>query len=30
MAMEDAVLSLSFSRDSEFLVAGAQDGKVAV
>ncbi|KAJ3300620.1 Serine/threonine-protein kinase smu1 [Borealophlyctis nickersoniae] len=28
MLMEDAVLSLSFSRDSELLVSGAQDGKI--
>jgi len=28
--MEDAVLSLNFSRDSEMLVSGSQGGKVTV
>lgn len=30
MLMEDAVLSLNFSRDSEMLVSGSQGGKVTV
>ncbi|KAF9433925.1 Serine/threonine-protein kinase smu1 [Entomortierella beljakovae] len=30
MAMESAVLSLAFSKDSEMLAAGAQDGKIKV
>jgi WD40 repeat-containing protein SMU1 len=30
MMMEDAVLCLAFSRDSESLVSGAQDGKIKV
>lgn len=30
MLMEDAVLSLNFSRDSEMLVSGSQGGKVTI
>ena len=30
MMMEEAVLCLAFSRDSEMLVSGAQDGKIKV
>ena len=30
MMMEDAVLCLSFSRDSEMLATGGQDGKIKV
>lgn len=30
MMMDDAVLCMSFSRDTEMLVTGAQDGKVKV
>lgn len=30
MMMEEAVLSLSFSRDSEMLASGSQEGKVKV
>jgi WD40 repeat-containing protein SMU1 len=30
MMMEDAVLCMSFSRDSEMLASGSQDGKVKV
>lgn len=30
MAMDKAVLCLSFSRNSEFLVSGSDDGKIAV
>jgi WD40 repeat-containing protein SMU1 len=30
MLMETAVLSLSCSRDAEYLVSGAQDGKIKV
>lgn len=30
MMMDDAVLCLSFSRDSEMLASGAQDGKIKV
>ena len=30
MMMEDAVLCLSFSRDSEMLATGSQDGKIKV
>lgn len=30
MLMEDPVLCLSFSRDSEMLVSGAQDGIIKV
>lgn len=30
MMMEEAVLCLAFSRDSEMLVSGAQDGRVKV
>lgn len=30
MLMEDAVLCLAFSRDSEMLVSGSQDGKIKV
>ena len=30
MMMDDAVLCLSFSRDSELLVSGAKDGKIKV
>lgn len=28
MMMDDAVLSMCFSRDSEMLASGAQDGKI--
>lgn len=30
MMMEDAVLCLTFSRDSEMLASGGQDGKIKV
>lgn len=30
MAMDKAVLCLSFSRNSELLVSGSDDGKIAV
>lgn len=30
MMMDDAVLCLTFSRDSEMLASGAQDGKIKV
>ena len=30
MLMEDAVLCMSFSRDSEMLATGGQDGKLKV
>ena len=30
MIMEDAILCLGFSRDSEMLVSGCQDGKIKV
>ena len=30
MMMDDAILTLSFSRDSEMLVSGSQDGKIKV
>lgn len=30
MLMETAVLSMSFSRDSEMLVTGSKDGKIKV
>ena len=30
MLMEDAVLSMNFSKDSELLASGAQDGKIKV
>ena len=30
MLMEDSVLCLSFSRDSEMLLSGSQDGKIKV
>lgn len=30
MMMDDAVLCLAFSRDSEMLATGAQDGKIKV
>ena len=30
MLMEDAVLCLNFSRDSEMLASGSQDGKIKV
>src|SRR5277367_1721890 len=30
MLMDDAVLSLAFSRDSEMLASGGQDGKIRV
>jgi WD40 repeat-containing protein SMU1 len=30
MMMEEAVLSLNFSRDSEMLASGSQDGKVKI
>lgn len=30
MMMESAVLCLSFSADSQFLVSGAQDGRIKV
>ena len=30
MLMEDAVLCMSFSRDSEMLATGSQDGKLKV
>lgn len=30
MMMEEAVLALSFSRDSEMLASGSQDGKIKV
>jgi WD40 repeat-containing protein SMU1 len=30
MMMDDAVLCLSFSRDSEMLASGGQDGKIKV
>lgn len=30
MMMEEAVLTLSFSRDSEMLASGSQDGKVKI
>lgn len=30
MMMEDAVLALSFSRDSEMLASGCQDGRIKV
>lgn len=30
MAMDDSVICLQFSRDSELLVSGSTDGKIAV
>ena len=30
MMMDDAVLCLSFSRDSEMLASGGQDGRIKV
>lgn len=30
MMMDDAILTLSFSRDSEMLASGSQDGKIKV
>ena len=30
MMMDDAVLCLTFSRDSEMLASGGQDGKIKV
>lgn len=30
MMMEDAILCLTFSRDSEMLASGSQDGKIKV
>jgi len=30
MMMDDATLTLAFSRDSEMLVSGSQDGKIKV
>jgi WD40 repeat-containing protein SMU1 len=30
MVMDDAILALCFSRDSEMLASGSQDGKIKV
>lgn len=30
MAMDESVISMAFSRDSELLVSGSTDGKIAV